>query len=128
MGRTARRDNSSEGNSRMIVDCDRHAAVRQYTELFPYMTLDWRKHFEREEWISSVVLGSNHIRVTEQFAQEEPPPYVPPDEGLTLVVPHQGLTVNGWADRVAAKTFLEAINSFGEDHWARPRRAGSPYS
>lgn len=102
----------------MIVDCDRHAGVAQYPELFEYMSRDWRKHFEREEWVGSVGLASSHIRVTERFAHEPTPAYEPPPDGLTLVIPHQGLTVNGWADRVAAKTFLEALNSYGEVHWA----------
>jgi predicted TIM-barrel fold metal-dependent hydrolase len=105
----------------MIVDCDRHAEVAQYPDLFEHMTLDWRKHFEREEWVGSVNLGSTHIRVTERFVHDPPPPYEPPSGGLTLVLPHQGLTVNGWADRVAAKPFLEAINSYAEVHWAAPR-------
>jgi predicted TIM-barrel fold metal-dependent hydrolase len=104
----------------MFVDCDLHAGVRQYTDLFPHMTLDWRKHFEREEWIGSSILGSNHIRVSEQYVHPEPAPFAAPEEGLALVIPHQGLTVNGWADRVAARTFLAALNSYGEEHWATP--------
>jgi predicted TIM-barrel fold metal-dependent hydrolase len=102
------------------VDCDQHAGVAHYPELFDHMTLDWRKHFEREEWVGSINLGSSHIRVSERFAHETPPPYQPPADGLALVIPHQGLTINGWADRVAAKTFLEALNSYGEAHWASP--------
>jgi predicted TIM-barrel fold metal-dependent hydrolase len=104
----------------MVIDCDRHAGVAQYPDLFEHMTHDWRKHFEREEWVGSINLSSSHIRVTERFAHETPPPYEPPADGLTLVIPHQGLTVNGWADRVAARTFLAAINSYGEANWASP--------
>lgn len=115
----------------MIVDCDRHAAVHRYTELFPYMTHDWRRHFERDEWLSSVNLGLNHVRVAEQFRHDEPEPYAPSGDEFALVLPHQGLAVNGWADRVAATTFLAALNSYGEDHWAfgtsRPVVVVSPH-
>lgn len=106
----------------MIVDCDRHAGVRQHTDLFPYMTLDWRKHFDRYEWTGAVGLASNHIRVSERFRHEPPPEYVPATDGdvLSLVIPHQGLTVNGWADRVAAAPYVEALNSYAEANWASP--------
>lgn len=116
----------------MFVDADRHAGVTSYTDLFPYMTGDWRKHFERQEWIGSINLGSNHIRVSDRFRHPAPEPFVPPAEGLfALVVPHQGLTVNGWADRVAARAFLESINSYAEEHWttatSRPALLASPH-
>jgi predicted TIM-barrel fold metal-dependent hydrolase len=106
----------------MIIDCDRHAAVEKHSELFPYMTESWRRHFERDEWLSAVVLATNHVRVTDSFRHSEPPPFAPgrdPDLA-SLVVANQGLTVNGWADHVAARIYLEALNSYGREHWSGP--------
>jgi predicted TIM-barrel fold metal-dependent hydrolase len=42
-----------------------------------------------------------------------------------VALPHQGLTINGWADQVAAKAFIEALNSHSQQVWAdgRARRA-----
>ena len=103
----------------MYVNCDRHVGVRQYSDLFPHMPLSWQRHFERVEFISSIDEASNHIRVSERWTH----PHVdvdPPSEDANeyLLVPHQGLTINGWADRVAAKVFAAAINSYGLEHWA----------
>lgn len=101
------------------VDCDRHASVRDYTYLVEYMTNDWRRHFDREEWMGSVNLSSNHIRVSDDFWHEPEPEYVPDeqDDAYSLVLAHQGLTVSGWADRVAAKAYISALNAYGADHW-----------
>ena len=105
----------------MIFDCDRHAAVSDYRDLFPYMSDSWTKHFERAEFLGSIVESSNHIRVSGSFG--EPPVSAPPprDVDWTLIVPHQGLTINGWADHVAATMFAGAINRYGLDHWSDER-------
>jgi predicted TIM-barrel fold metal-dependent hydrolase len=103
----------------MIVDCDRHVAVRDYAELNPYMTESWRRHFERDEFMGSVREAAAHVRMTDRFGDEvdvgSPPG---PDVDLSLSVSHQGLTINGWSDQVAAKTFVEALNSYAEEHWS----------
>jgi hypothetical protein len=103
----------------MIVDCARHAGVARHQDLFAFMPLSWQKHFDRYEWTGAVDLASNHIRVSSKFRHDPIPPYMPGSETdrMTLVIPHQGLTVNGWADRVGAKIYLEALNSYGEEHW-----------
>jgi len=103
----------------MIVDCARHAGVKRHQDLFDYMPHSWQKHFDRYEWTGAVDLTSNHIRVSSKFRHDPIPEYKPgaePDR-MTLVIPHQGLTVNGWADRVGAKVYLDALNSYGEAHW-----------
>lgn len=106
----------------MIIDTDRHVSVDSYRDLFPYMSLSWSKHFERDEWVESVALAGDHVRVSDRFRHDT----VDEDsatgadktaESLTLLLPHHGLTVNGWADQQAARVFLEAINSYGADHW-----------
>lgn len=103
----------------MIVDCDRHVGVSSYSELFPHMSVSWQKHFERDEFVGSVGDASNHIRVSERFVHEALAPASGADGAdAWLTIPHQGLTINGWADQVAAKAFLEALNSYGEEHWA----------
>jgi hypothetical protein len=103
----------------MIVDCARHAGVTRHQDLFDFMPFSWQKHFDRYEWTGAVDLASNHIRVSGKFRHEPVPPYQPASDAdaITLVIPHQGLTVNGWADRVGAKVYLDALNSYGEQHW-----------
>jgi len=104
----------------MIVDCDRHAAVARYSDLFPYMSLSWQKHFERDEFVGSVNDAANHIRVSERFVHEPPLAAAasPAEDETWLTIPHQGLTINGWADQVAATAFLEALNSYAAEHFA----------
>src|ERR1700733_8867832 len=103
----------------MIVDCGRHAGVKRHQDLFQYMPHSWEKHFDRHEWTSAVVLASNHIRVSEELRHEPIPAYEPVSDPsqMSLVIPHQGLTVKGWADRVGAKIYLSALNSYGEANW-----------
>lgn len=103
----------------MIVDYDRHVAVSDYADLFGHMSQSWRKHFERDEFVGSVRDAAAHIRMTDRFGDdvlEGSPPG--PDVGLSLAIPHQGLTINGWADQVAAKAFIEALNSHSQQVWA----------
>jgi predicted TIM-barrel fold metal-dependent hydrolase len=109
----------------MIVDCDRHVGVSSYADLFPHMTLAWQKHFERDEFLLSIADGSSHIRLSERFTYDAPEEAAvdDPDDLIWLAIPHQGLTINGWADRIAAKTFVEALNSYGEEHWSASPRA-----
>ncbi len=105
-------------------DCDRHVGIGDYHDLFPYMSLSWRKHFERDEFLWGIRDASNHTWVDERFNHEPSAFAADLDDDLWLAIPHQGLTINGWADQVAAKTFVTALNAFGEDHWqeARSRR------
>ena len=106
----------------MIVDCARHAGVADHPALFPYMPTSWQKHFDRYEWTGAVTLASNHIRVSDNFRHDPIPTYVPEDQPdhLTLVIPHQGLTVSGWADRIGARVYVDALNGYGLDHWVSP--------
>lgn len=106
-----------------VVDLDRHVGVQQFTDLFPYMTLDWQKHFAREEFVNATGLASSHIRVSGSFHYDAPTGDDGTDvEGSALLLPYQGLTVNGWADKVAAKALLQALNSYGVDNWTSPDR------
>lgn len=106
----------------MIIDCARHAGVTAHQDLFPYMPSSWQKHFDRHEWNSAVSLATNHIRVSDSFRHDPVPPYKPvtDPERMTLVIPHQGLTVTGWADRIGARVYVDALNSYGLDHWVSP--------
>ncbi|SNT36124.1 amidohydrolase family protein [Rhodococcoides kyotonense] len=105
----------------MIIDTDRHVSIDSYRDLFPYMSLSWSKHFERDEWVESVALAGDHVRVSDRFQHDaadsgkEGTPT--PSGSLSLLLPHHGLTVNGWADQQAARVFLEAVNSYGAQHW-----------
>ncbi|MCU1480663.1 MAG: hypothetical protein JWQ19_1449 [Subtercola sp.] len=107
----------------MIFDVDRHVAVQSYSEIFPFMEHSWQKHFERKEFVGSIAESSNHIRVSSRFgdAPESAPALVEADH--TLLVPHQALTVNGWADNVAAVVFVEAFNSFAAENWVSEKSA-----
>ena len=102
----------------MIIDCDRHVGVHQFSDIFPHMSLSWQKHFERIEFVGVTAEASNHIWVSERWnapiVNLSPPA---PDGNEYLLVPHQPLAVNGWADKVASKIFLSAFNSYGEEHW-----------
>jgi uncharacterized protein len=103
----------------MIVDCDRHVGVRQLADIFPYMPLSWRKHFERVEFAGATSEISSHIWVAERWnapAVELDPPAA--DGHDYLLLPHQPLTVNGWTDKVASRMFLSAFNAYGEANWA----------
>jgi predicted TIM-barrel fold metal-dependent hydrolase len=117
----------------MIVDVDRHVTVDRYEELFAHMPLSWRKHFEREEWLGSVTLAADHVRVSDRWRHPAANPLDEPagDGSIRLLLPHQGLSVNGWSDQVAAKTFLAALNRYVRDTWAadgdRPVVVVSPY-
>jgi predicted TIM-barrel fold metal-dependent hydrolase len=103
----------------MIVDCDRHVGVRQLADIFPYMTLSWRKHFERVEFVGATSEISNHIWVSERWNAPSVDPDPPAAEGTEyLLLPHQPLAVNGWADKVASRIYLAAFNSYGEENWA----------
>jgi predicted TIM-barrel fold metal-dependent hydrolase len=105
----------------MIVDLDRHVGVDRFTDLFPYMNLAWQKHFDREEWVAVTGLASSHIRLSDGFRYELPPGQDASGiDGLALLLPYQGLTVNGWADKVAARAFVEAMNTYALDKWASP--------
>jgi hypothetical protein len=115
----------------VIVDCDRHVTFTDFRELFPYMSISWQKHFERTEFIGAIIDTSRHIWADDRHVHDEPVARAFEPDETALVLPHQGLTVNGWADTVAAKAFLEALNAFGEEHWTQPGSArvvvASPY-
>jgi hypothetical protein len=104
----------------MIVDCDRHVAFSDFRELFPHLSLSWQKRFERTEFLGAVADTSRHVWADDRYSH---PPTVSRElqqDETALLLPHQGLTVNGWADPVAAHAFLEGLNSFGEEHWSSP--------
>lgn len=116
----------------MTVDVDRHVTVPRYEDLFGHMPHSWRKHFEREEWLGSVTLAADHVRVSDRFRHEPAPPLDAAAAGdVRLLLPHQGLSVNGWADHVAAKTFLHALNGYVADTYGsatdRPVVVVSPH-
>jgi uncharacterized protein len=113
---------ATEAGTTVIFDCDRHAAVSDYRDLLAYMDDSWTKHFERPEFLGSIVESSNHIRVSGSFGEPAASAVERPELDGSLVVPHQGLTINGWADRVAATVFAEAINRYSIDHWSDERR------
>jgi uncharacterized protein len=104
----------------MLVDCCRFAAVQQYQDILRHMSEDWRRHFDRYEWLGSIELTTNHIRVSDKFRHDAVPAYSPSSDPheLSLVVPHQALSVNGWSDPIAAKVFVEALNVYAEENWA----------
>jgi hypothetical protein len=99
----------------VIADCDRHVAIGDFRELFPFMTASWRRHFERDEFIGAIADASRHIWADDRYTHDEQPSE--PEVDLALLLPHQGLTVSGWADVVAAKVLLASLNAFGEEHW-----------
>jgi uncharacterized protein len=105
----------------MICDCDRHAAVSDYRDLFPYMDGSWPRHFERSEFLGSIVESSNHVRVSGTFGEPPASAVSRPDVDWSLVVPHQGLAINGWADHVAATVFAAALNRYGLEQWSDER-------
>jgi predicted TIM-barrel fold metal-dependent hydrolase len=107
----------------LIFDWDRHAALSDYAELLPYMKASWAKHFERSEFLGSIAESSNHIRLSGQWglAPVSAPPHTEADS--SLLVPHQGLTINGWADQVAATVFAGAVNGYAREHWATERQS-----
>ena len=93
--------------------------MRRISDIFPYMSLSWRKHFERVEFVGATNEVSNHIWVTERWNAPQvdlDPPVA--DGNKYLLLPHQPLAVNGWADKVASRIFLAAFNSYGEENWA----------
>jgi uncharacterized protein len=116
----------------MTFDWDRHVAVSSYTELLGYMTGSWAKHFERAEFLGSIAESSNHIRLSEQWGLPPASADFETETDTNLLLPHQGLAVNGWADQVAATVFAEAVNSYARDHWVsggnRPAIVVSPHS
>lgn len=102
-----------------LIDCCRFAGVARFEELFPYMPGDWRRHFDRYEWTGAVDTASNHIRVSHKFRHDAVPAFVPEDLAgrHSLVVSHQALAVNGWADTVGAGVFLDAMIAYSMEHW-----------
>ena len=107
----------------MIYDWDRHAAVPDYRELFPYMDASWAKHFERGEFLGSIAESSNHIRMSVRWGLPPVSAGAAAEADLSLVVPHQGVAINGWADQVAATVFAGAMNSYAREHWTTDRQA-----
>jgi predicted TIM-barrel fold metal-dependent hydrolase len=106
-------------------DCDRHVGVAGYEDLFPHMSLSWRKHFERDEFFWGIRDATAHTWVDERFNHDPVVGAADTDGEPHLAIPHQALTINGWVDQVAAKTFLHAVNDYGGEHWNGPstRRA-----
>lgn len=107
----------------MIFDWDRHAAVSDYTELFTYMEASWARHFDRSEFLGSIVESSNHIRVSDQWGLGPVSAEPSTEADVSLIVPHQGLAINAWADQVAATVFASAVNGYARDHWATDRQS-----
>jgi predicted TIM-barrel fold metal-dependent hydrolase len=104
----------------MIVDCDRHVAFDDFRDLFPHMSLSWQKRFDRREFLGSIVDTSRHVWADDRYSHPDPAPRESEQDEVALLLPHQGLTVNGWADPVTSAAFLEAMNSYGEEHWSAP--------
>ena len=92
-----------------MIDFDSHVSIRDYRDLFPYMTTSWQQHFTRDEWLGFVVLSLEHVRVSDRFRHETPAVAKHEDE-VRVLLAHQALSVNGWADHVAARAFLSAVN------------------
>ena len=86
----------------MIFDWDRHAAVSDYTELFTHMEASWARHFERSEFLGSIVESSNHIRVSEQWGLAPVSAEPSTEADVSLIVPHQGLAISARPDHSAA--------------------------
>ena len=84
--------------------------MSDYRDLFPYMDGSWTKHFERSEFLGSIIESSNHVRVSGTFGEPPVSAASRPDVDWSLIVPHQGLAINGWADHVAATVFAAALN------------------
>ena len=83
------------------------------------MDQSWTKHFERSEFLGSIVESSNHVRVSGTFGEPPVSAQARTDVDWSLIVPHQGLAINGWADHVAATVFAGALNRYGIDHMER---------
>jgi predicted TIM-barrel fold metal-dependent hydrolase len=82
------------------------------------MPQSWQKHFERDEFVGSVRDAASHIRLTDRFGDAvRAGSEARAEVDLALAVPHQGLTINGWADQVAANTFIAALNSWSIQNW-----------
>ncbi len=107
-----------ERQSTMIIDTDRHVAVTDYRDVLAYLDKSWQKHFERKEFLGSVTEASNHIRVSSRFGEQPVSAAALPEADKVLLMPHQALTVNGWADGVAATEFLSGFNSLARDKWS----------
>lgn len=92
-----------------LIDFDSHVSIRDYRDLFPHLTTSWQQHFSRDEWLGSVGLSLEHVRVSDRFLHETP---VQPErsDGARVLLAHQALSINGWADHVAARAFLAAVN------------------
>lgn len=103
----------------MTTDFCRFAAVLRFEDLFEHMSGTWSHHFDRYEWTGAIGMASNHIRVSDRFVHPDIEAYDPGGDPDTLkyVLAHQGLAVNGWADTVAARVFLDALNAYGLAHW-----------
>lgn len=105
----------------MLTDFCRLAAVPRFETLFPLMPEGWGRHFDRYEWTGAVDLASNHIRVSDRFGHVPLNAFDPAAvEAPSIVVPYQGLIVNGWADTIAAGVFVAALNDYALQHWASP--------
>lgn len=53
-----------------LIDFDAHYGIADYRDLFPHMSLSWQKHFSRDEWLGSVALSVDHIRVSDRFRHD----------------------------------------------------------
>lgn len=103
----------------MLTDFCRFAGVPRFEALFPHMPEGWARHFDRYEWTGAVELASNHIRVSDRFSHDPIPVFDPEDLAAPAVVlPYQGLIVNGWADAIAAGIFIDALNEYALQNWS----------
>lgn len=102
----------------MLTDFCRFAGVPRFEALFQQMPAGWARHFDRYEWTGAVELASNHIRVSDRFSHEPLPVFDPESLAAPAVVlPYQGLIVNGWADVIAAGIFVDALNEYALQNW-----------
>ncbi len=102
----------------MLIDFCRFAGVPRFEALFPLMPEGWARHFDRYEWTGAVELASNHIRVSDRFHHAPLDAFDPAVlTAPSVIVPYQGLAVNGWADTVAAGIFVTALNDYALQNW-----------
>ena len=87
------------------------------------MEASWAKHFERSEFLGSIVESSNHIRISDQWGLAPVSAETGTEADASLLVPHQGLAINAWADQVGAAVFASAVNRYAREHWATARQS-----
>lgn len=116
-----------------IVDCDIHPMAPSTADFFPYMTTEWRRHFE-DRGVRTYARARdryNHPADTQRIdAYPEGGGPAGSDPALTierhldpfgisvaLLLPQQPYGVTSWGDIDAANAFMAATNDFFIDTW-----------